>query len=192
MKQLTIGLVVAVITIFAIPMKTFAIGEKWQYCADLVDAIDFVAPTFEPKYKLHRSKSTCSTKICFIEKAPCSKNRLHIYFSKKVAPFVTWGNFGWACKNVAVVRSSNSARIKVNRRFRNQVNNALALAMGIELETLLGDQSELQGDIEDHNSWAFEMNCLRDVGGKVASFNEIARLPRGLLIDMLGTRGFTS
>ena len=138
-----------------------------NFCYNKAYKSDFEAPATEQKFKVVRGKlkrtiKQCSSLYCVLELTPRSRKRLLVVYKRRGKGYVTFGNLGWADKNIAVIR-------------KDQLANALDVASGVELSNIGTDLEA--GDKRFHDKLAWEHRCLRRRGEPVDSFNEIVVLP---------------
>lgn len=147
----------------------------------------------KPRKRIHRTDLGCGNSFaCVFKNAPSTRRVLQVYLGRKLPNRVLFGNLGWASKNVATARSRNSARIRLSRSLRARIRNAIELARGVELQSLITSPWLIWGDRDFHDRLSAEVNCInRRKGFQFEdSFNELAKIPKKAWADQRRSQGW--
>lgn len=147
-----------------------------------------------PRRKIHRTDLGCSSYRCVFNRAHVGSNKLHIYLGRALPNKVSFGTTGgWAEKSIATVRAGTkrAATKRINRSIKARINNAVEIARGVELESLIEKPWLIYGDRDLHDRITVENNCdEKHNGAAIDAFYEIVRIPLKALAEQRHSEGW--
>lgn len=172
-----LGVVLAVVSNVGVAV---AEPEYVQICFDKAYNEEIDIPFVQTRKRFHYTDLGCTSYGCVFSRASVGSRRLHFFFGRDLPNRVTPGVLGgWAEKAVATARSSNSGRIKLSRRLRNIVRNAVDLARGVELQSLIEAPWLIWGDLDFYAKFSWEARCAERHGAALDAFYERVTIPKG-------------
>lgn len=147
-----------------------------------------------PRRKIHRTDLGCSSYRCVFNRAHIGSNKLHIYLGRALPNKVSFGTTGgWAEKSIATVRAGTKrgATKTINRRIRGRIDNAVEIARGVEVESLMEKPWLIYGDRDLHDRiTAWNICDEKHSGADIDAFYEIVRIPLKPLAEQRHSEGW--